>query len=57
MFGQGKPDKVEWLKEAQEAYEKVFGPGEKIPEGGRERAQRPRATDVQRDRSGGCHRG
>jgi len=35
MFGQGKPDKEQWLKEAQEAYEKVFGPGEKIPEGGR----------------------
>ena len=35
MFGQGKPDKEAWLKEAEEAYEKVFGPRDKAPEGGR----------------------
>jgi hypothetical protein len=35
MFGQGKPDKEQWLKEAEEAYEKVFGPRDKVPEGGR----------------------
>ena len=35
MFGQGKPDKEQWLKEAEEAYEKVFGPRDKIAEVGR----------------------
>jgi len=30
MFGKGKPDKEEWLREAERAYEKVFGQRDKV---------------------------
>jgi len=30
MFGKGKPDKEEWLREAERAYERVFGQRDKV---------------------------
>ena len=30
MFGKGKPDKEEWLREAEQAYERVFGQRDKV---------------------------
>lgn len=35
MFGQGKRDKEEWLREAEGAYERIFGQRDKVGEGGR----------------------
>lgn len=35
MFGQGQPDKETWLREAEKAYEKVFGQRDRMPKPGR----------------------
>ncbi len=45
VFGKGKPDKEEWLREAERAYERVFGQRDKV----RESTRFPTFTELEEE--------